>query len=73
VHGVRTQKSTIKLLTTTAISSLIPLDLVYKPGTLFMCHISTGMPGCEEMKSPTSSRGTVLIRSLWNQSLSWGS
>jgi hypothetical protein len=29
--------------------------------------------GCEVMKLPTVSQGMVLFRSLWDQSLSWGS
>jgi len=33
------------------------------PGIVWGCTGSLGMPGCEEMKSPTSSQGTVLFRS----------
>jgi hypothetical protein len=50
VCDVRTQKSTIKLFTTTAVSSLITLDLVYKLGKLFLCHASLGMLGCKGTK-----------------------
>ena len=42
------------------------------PGTLWVCTGSLGMPGYEEMKSLTGSQGTVLFRSLWDQSLSGG-
>jgi hypothetical protein len=34
---------------------------------------SLGMPECEEMKSPTSIRGTVLVNCLLNLSFSWAS
>jgi hypothetical protein len=30
------------------------------------------MPECEEMKSPTSSRGTVLFNGLWTLAFRWG-
>jgi hypothetical protein len=34
---------------------------------------SLGMPECEDMKSPTSSQGTVLFNGLLDPSFSWGS
>ena len=40
---------------------------------LWGCIGSLGVPGYEEMKSPTSSQGIVLFRISLDQSLSWGS
>ena len=47
--------------------------MISLPDTLWGYIGSLGMLECEEMKSPTSSQGTVLFNGLLDLSLSWGS
>jgi len=48
-------------------------SMISLPGTLWGCIESLGLPEREEMKSLTSSQGTILFKGLLDLSLSWGS